>query len=121
MMNTISVQLRPVLTLRECVTEGVLWLDEKAPGWAERVDLSLLDMKDPQRCIIGQVFRGESFGYALASRGVRAWGFSLGFDRRDSEPSWVLFPFLNRWWPRGWEGLTRLWRAEITQRLERPQ
>lgn len=31
-------------------------LDEIRPGWEEKVDVSVLDMIDSSRCVIGQVF-----------------------------------------------------------------
>ena len=41
---------------RERVARGAAWLDEVAPGWERKLDLSVLDIADPDRCVCGQVF-----------------------------------------------------------------
>lgn len=37
------------------VANGIKYLDEKYPGWLEKVDTDKLDMGFPQLCICGQV------------------------------------------------------------------
>jgi hypothetical protein len=42
----------------ERVLRGAAWLDETAPGWERKLDLSVLDISDPGQCVCGQVFMG---------------------------------------------------------------
>ena len=39
----------------DAVARGVALLDEKVPGWRERIALGRLNMDDPVRCIVGQL------------------------------------------------------------------
>jgi len=41
---------------RERVERGAALLDEKQPGWAERIDIAKLEIEDPCLCVIGQLF-----------------------------------------------------------------
>ena len=40
-------------------------LDEIEPNWFHKINLKILDMIDPQKCIIGQVFPEGYYGLAL--------------------------------------------------------
>lgn len=44
------------LSIVERVQAGAEWLDEHAPGWAQRIDLFLLSLTNTCDCILGQVF-----------------------------------------------------------------
>lgn len=46
------------LTLDERVANGIAYLDERLPGWRERLDLSDLWMGDDCRCVLGQTAGG---------------------------------------------------------------
>lgn len=43
-------------TVAERVARGVALLDEKRPGWAMEIELSVLDVRSPCFCILGQTF-----------------------------------------------------------------
>lgn len=43
-------------TITERVARGAALLDEKLPGWVERIDLDKLNLFDDERCVIGQLF-----------------------------------------------------------------
>ncbi len=40
----------------DAVARGMALLDEKVPGWRERIELRDLDMTDCQLCVLGQIF-----------------------------------------------------------------
>ncbi len=41
---------------RECVERGAKLLDERVPGWFEKIDLDKLDISSGRNCALGQVF-----------------------------------------------------------------
>ncbi|KXK63382.1 hypothetical protein AWW66_03450 [Micromonospora rosaria] len=41
--------------LQDRVTAGVAWLDQHHPGWADRIDVDVLDLDDSLSCVLGQV------------------------------------------------------------------
>lgn len=45
----------PELTIAERVAAGAEWLDANYPGWADRVDIVLLDIRDCEDCVLGQL------------------------------------------------------------------
>jgi hypothetical protein len=49
------------------VAAGAAWLDANRPGWWQRINLATLDLGDPCRCVLGQLF-GD---YAEAPVGAR--------------------------------------------------
>jgi hypothetical protein len=42
-------------TIAERVARGAALLDEREPGWWERIDLGRLDLSSPCRCVLGQL------------------------------------------------------------------
>ena len=38
------------------VAKGVALLDERKPGWMDRINLITLDVQDPNMCILGQLY-----------------------------------------------------------------
>ncbi len=46
-------------TIAERVARGAALLDEKLPGWWQRIDLEALTMRDTCMCILGQLFGNE--------------------------------------------------------------
>lgn len=47
-------------TIAERVARGAAWLDDVRPGWRDQVSLDAIDLNSNQRCVMGQVFAGES-------------------------------------------------------------
>jgi hypothetical protein len=45
-----------VSTIAERVARGAALLDEREPGWWQRIDLSKLDLASTCRCVLGQLF-----------------------------------------------------------------
>ncbi len=102
----------------ERVARGATLLDEKMPGWAERIKLNELVLHNPCRCVLGQLFEGD-FGEAVMNLfdGDEQAIVEHGFDvppHRDlpiergvvTVPSNVML----------WEALKQTWRAEILAR-----
>ncbi len=56
------------------VARGAALLDEKIPGWAERIDLARLQMNSCHDCVIGQLFPVESDWVTPYGRGMEALG-----------------------------------------------
>lgn len=86
------------------IARGAAWLDENKPGWERLIDPSMLEMKEPCRCILGQVFEQEACelsdgnirwdGYSLALHQVygltfmpSSWAIGHGFNIDDPDPS----------------------------------
>ena len=46
-------------TIPARVARGVAVLDEKRPGWHDRIDVDLLDMRCSELCVFGQEFYGH--------------------------------------------------------------
>lgn len=46
--------------LKAAVRRGVKLLDSVTPGWIDRIDLTKLDLRDPNCCMLGQLY-GEDF------------------------------------------------------------
>lgn len=73
-------------TARERVERGAAWLDENVDDWWDKVDLIALDMRSPCRCVLGQLFAGEScstgfFFVSFEYPNLDLLG--LGFDARN--------------------------------------
>lgn len=68
---------------RVLVSQGAKLLDVKVPGWRERVNVDALDMFDPFKCVLGQVFSrfGDGLEKLMLNRQSR---MVYGFDA--SEP-----------------------------------
>jgi hypothetical protein len=76
-------------TIAARVARGAALLDEKLPGWADRIDLDRLDLASPCRCVLGQLWLDKPLGDHEdpfdAAMGDLDLGFSepsrFGFDR----------------------------------------
>jgi hypothetical protein len=44
------------LSIAERVANGVTWLDEHMPDWPSKLSVTVLDIEDCQRCVLGQLF-----------------------------------------------------------------
>lgn len=46
-------------TIETRVARGAALLDEKLPGWVDRIDLDKLDIGNPCQCVLGQTWAGD--------------------------------------------------------------
>jgi hypothetical protein len=65
-------------TYRERVAKGAAVLDAEVPGWADRIDLDSLELRNTNQCVLGQLFdrpvtvpRWQQRGYDSAEAMVR--------------------------------------------------
>jgi hypothetical protein len=102
-------------TIAERVARGAAYLDEREPGWDERIDLETLDLYAPCRCVLGQLATDlNRWGDVRARFGLRAaWmtdsrptADALGFNVPDGEQQ-IHRQYLN---------LTAAWRELIEAR-----
>jgi hypothetical protein len=49
-------------TIAERAAAGAVFLDERLPGWHERIDLGALRLDSPCRCVLGQLDGGGDDG-----------------------------------------------------------
>lgn len=61
------------------VRRGLAWLEEThGPGWEDKIDLATLNLRACDRCVLGQVYGGETTP-------LRQTGYEIGLKRlRDS-------------------------------------
>lgn len=96
-------------TVAERVAAGVAWLDAKAPGWIDRVDLDELQMASTCSCVLGQLFHG--YYYAPITLGeAMLCGFDTELDVEDAESAARA--------SKEFVALTDEWRRVITERRE---
>ena len=75
----------------ESVARGAALLDEKLPGWDERIDLADLQLASCYRCVLGQLFARSPipagtcspYGLGIWVLGIR--GSRYGFDGDDAD------------------------------------
>lgn len=96
--------------ISEAAARGAQFLDERQPGWAERIDTESLSMIRPCRCIIGQLSGSRySAGFQkIVNEGHPAYSEhaqSLGF-------------VIDAEWDDQWDQLTGAWLKEIEKRTK---
>lgn len=104
-------------TVTERVERGAALLDEKRPGWWQRIDLGRLDLAENCDCILGQLdgdYSPSTNGLGLtnpeaAGHGFNATGAPLPADAWD-----VLSERVDA----EYDALTTAWRDLITMRRE---
>jgi hypothetical protein len=86
-------------TIAERVARGAALLDEREPGWWQRIDLGRLDIGSTCRCVLGQLWDDapelwfdeepdDTNPYKRALNELRLYhgkDEDLGFDREDGE------------------------------------
>ena len=96
-------------TITERVAAGAAALDEREPGWHERIDLARLATSSCRRCVLGQVFGRfitgrEALGTDGAELGDRetiAFGFAVtGDEKAADKPDAREYPLLDAEWKR---------------------
>ena len=85
------------------ITRGIAWLDQHAPGWVDRIDLDVLDVADPERCPLGQIFGSytdglDVIGQRFGSPGGFCSGGGLMTDGSQDDYSPDEYPALNAAW-----------------------
>lgn len=94
-------------TIAERVEAGARWLDENRPGWVDRIDLDTLDLGDPCRCVLGQLWDRYELA-PLSARyedGDQEYGDWIAGDRGFHREGRI-----------GYSDLTDAWRALIVAR-----
>jgi len=66
-------------TVQERVMAGASFLDERSPGWDEKINLAGLDMGNDYRCILGQLYKHYRVGKTELNITTRT-SRDLGFD-----------------------------------------
>lgn len=103
--------------MQVAVEKGAIMLDEKRPGWYQKVDLERLDLRFCARCVLGQIsgnkrsmnpYDIECHALGLSPADAVAYGFN-----QDAAPE-----FASIRQSQSWADLTRLWREQITRRRE---
>lgn len=84
-----------VSTLDERVAAGAAFLDERYPGWVERIDLDGLEMDDCANCIIGQAVGNYFDLFRMPDQDDRA--ASLGFNTEAEEHPWDMGRLEHAW------------------------
>jgi hypothetical protein len=87
----------------ERVLDGAAMLDEHHPGWAAKIDVDKLCLKDCSSCVLGQVYGDYEDGLQILGRGNQ---YDLGFNMRNGEDE------------EGWALLQRHWEREIRSRQQ---
>lgn len=101
------------------IAKGVALLDQKRPGWENEISLVELDLKDPNDCVLGQVYGSFGTGandlklVACVCSMCRASAFevsaaSCGFDLDSEMTGEALL---------AWNELTEAWKHAITDKI----
>lgn len=93
----------------ESVSLAARWLDKVNPGWAKRVDFSILDMMNPRRCILGQVFQPSVWHPSTWNKRGYSAGFYLYMKQNRGTVRYA--PFVA-------SSLIPLWKKEVEFRLD---
>ena len=101
------------------VARGVAFLDEREPGWRERVNIETLDVSSGLRCPLAQgcgtTFMGGMMRHGLTNKDAEALGFYInGFDSFFS--SLRPLPFYG-----AIAVLDEVWRTEVGRTVEEPE
>lgn len=93
------------------VAKGAKFLDEKVPGWPEKINVKKLAMRSNTNCILGQLAKAADFGkesaieygetLGLTEKKFASHGFEAGGDFPDEEAD---------------KAQGELWKAEIAAR-----
>jgi len=89
------------------VARGVALLDERLPGWRDRIDLKKLRLDNACFCVLGQLYAGTTtlYGYFTGIHALRIVG-----DRRAGTCGFTLFGDED---DRCWKELEDEWKRQI--------
>lgn len=105
------------------VKRGIYWLDENYPGWAQQINLEMLDMSECTDCVIGQAIGSYSHTINLAAVGngdynhsaATQWSVEHGFETPNtlvySNPEYAVAQGYS------YRELDTLWSEEVQKRL----
>ncbi|GGK10629.1 hypothetical protein GCM10010123_45800 [Pilimelia anulata] len=84
------------------VRHGMVWLDANVADWPQQIDVDLLDMEDPKRCVLGQVL-GSVYAAPMTVDTAAGCGFiadpAAMLDPRPQRPPWGIdLPELTAAW-----------------------
>lgn len=105
-MNDTKVTRPDSLAMR--VRRGVALLDEKVPGWHNRIDVATLELGDTRCCVVGQLMPETSFWTLCYSDWLGLHG------RTEFEAHGFDVEAYSRW--SEFDALTRLWRFVVRRR-----
>lgn len=88
------------------VNRGAALLDEKVPGWWERIDLEQLQLSSCIRCVLGQLF-------GIYGQGIRELGDSIRLVADAIRHGLFVFDAAD------YEPLTAAWKQLIQQRRQK--
>ena len=103
------------------VRDGVAFLNTQVPGWRTRINLQVLDLRNNEDCILGQLFGGYEEG--MHALGLSpAWASLLGFFRHDNRGLGLLFAPMheargaeNETWMERYDLLTATWKQVLAE------
>lgn len=98
------------------IASGINWLNVYVPGWENHINVSILDMSELSRCVIGQLgildhsshYYNRNLETSIHNGNSIAWDVELGFCTLRNEDCNEL--------TREWKELTREWKEVITSR-----
>lgn len=81
----------------ERVARGADMLDKNRPGWEHQINLEILDMNDPYKCVLGQL-QGEFFSGLRTIEDNGANSFDYGFDVHHTDQNKIFYGDLDEAW-----------------------
>jgi hypothetical protein len=100
----------PTATIPANVERGAEFLDEKLPGWEEKINLRTLDLGSTCKCVVGQLYKEGPRDHAAYDRGLDVLGIPDGMTARLG---------FNTWGRQTFTRLTESWKDLIRQRRRR--
>jgi hypothetical protein len=84
------------------VARGAALLDEREPGWWQRIDLDRLDLRSPCRCVLGQLhgnyYPAADRMFGGDDRKVESAAIAHGFDSVGVIPPYTEYDALDAAW-----------------------
>jgi hypothetical protein len=120
-MTTTADQPIDLERIRKHVARGAAFLDEKRPGWADRIDLDSLSLEDCTMCVLGQEYEDDpaydssEFGNPFEAGAWQLFGEAFNFD--DNAPVLIEHGFSEKGGNlAAWEALTNEWLRVLRER-----
>jgi len=102
------------------VKESALFLDRVTPDWYRHIRLNVLDLSNPDVCIVGQVYGLNYMHWLRTLREADAWEYAkMRTAHYAAARGFALDPCVDTdWSDEAWKKLTNLWINEIVMRLK---